>query len=173
MLIEHRNVANYVFGIAERLELEGGQTFAWGSSLAVDLGHTCLFGSLILGKRLLVISLGSMHDMGRFSRELQRFNVEVLKTTPSLASALLNGDNNLRGLLVLGGEPASASLLGQLSITEDQFRVANHYGPTEATVGACSSVAGLACEYGVSIGKPLPNYRIYILDEGDGLCPIG
>ncbi|WP_248580867.1 amino acid adenylation domain-containing protein [Nocardioides sp. InS609-2] len=50
----------------------------------------------------------------------------------------------------------------------------NVYGPTEATVNATHIVVPPERTEGkVPIGKPLPHYRLYVLDDDGGLCPVG
>lgn len=50
----------------------------------------------------------------------------------------------------------------------------NVYGPTEATVNATSVVVDPDTAEGqVSIGVPLPNYRLYVVDGEDRLCGLG
>src|SRR5262249_25271540 len=54
-------------------------------------------------------------------------------------------------------------------------RVVNGYGPTETTTFACCEPLGPDSEVGVRvpIGAPIPNARVYVLDDGRGPAPIG
>src|SRR5262249_57021875 len=50
-------------------------------------------------------------------------------------------------------------------------RITNLYGPTEATIDAIGfAVEGEQSDARIPIGRPLSNYRVYVLD--DGLEPV-
>src|SRR5581483_4935939 len=55
------------------------------------------------------------------------------------------------------------------------FRLVNNYGPTESTVVATSGTVDSSTRPGVlpSIGKPIDNTQIHILDEGLRPVPAG
>jgi natural product biosynthesis luciferase-like monooxygenase protein len=98
------------------------------------------------------------------STQLRRHGVTHLQCTPSLAGALADDPDTrvaLGGLsrLLVGGEalpaPLAADLTGLVPL------VNNMYGPTEATVWATTHQIG---SDGVPIGRPLANYRAYVVD---------
>ncbi|HJT66878.1 MAG TPA: condensation domain-containing protein, partial [Pyrinomonadaceae bacterium] len=66
--------------------------------------------------------------------------------------------------LLLGGEAASRSLLQQIRDLSDELTIWNHYGPTETTVGCATQLIDPE-DQTISIGTPLANNTIYILDE--------
>ncbi len=76
--------------------------------------------------------------------------------------------------LVLGGESFTNELRRELVRRVGIGRLTNLYGPTEATIDAVGgSVDGEEAGLSVPIGRPLANYRVYVLDGGLGLCPSG
>ena len=72
--------------------------------------------------------------------------------------------------VIVGGERISSELLERLSLRTDAT-VYNMYGPTETTVWSTSKVLERGAE--ITIGQPIQNTRIYILDEQKKLCPVG
>jgi nonribosomal peptide synthetase protein VioG len=55
---------------------------------------------------------------------------------------------------------------------ESSALVRNVYGPTEATINASETIVDPKVGHGqVSIGAPLPNYRLYVVDTENRLCP--
>ncbi|MCU0289770.1 MAG: amino acid adenylation domain-containing protein [Acidobacteria bacterium] len=68
--------------------------------------------------------------------------------------------------LFLGGEALPGELYNKLTGVFDVDNIINIYGPTEITINATSYTCK-GKEYGetVPIGKPLFNYRVYILDQ--------
>lgn len=108
--------------------------------------------------------------------QLVSHGVTHLQCTPSLLRTVLldsAGHEALRSLdvLMLGGEPLPPAMAGDVSraITG---RLLNMYGPTETTVW--SSTARLAdADEPVTIGRPIANTQIYLLDSRQRLLPVG
>ncbi|MBV8853817.1 MAG: AMP-binding protein, partial [Sinobacteraceae bacterium] len=104
-----------------------------------------------------------------FWDHLRRYDVELLNCTPSLLESLISSAPNGLSLrhLVLGGEPFAVKLQQEFSKRLDVARITNLYGPTEATIDATGFVVAEEPPgpY-VPIGRPLPNYRAYVLDAG-------
>ena len=75
-------------------------------------------------------------------------------------------------LMILGGERLGAHLLAEWRELGVQTRVLNAYGPTEAIITATLSEAGE--ERGlVTIGRPLPGRKVYVLDQAGQPVPVG
>ncbi|MBD2385063.1 non-ribosomal peptide synthetase [Cylindrospermum sp. FACHB-282] len=114
--------------------------------------------------------------------QIQQHQVSHLQCTPSLARMLTlmpNGLESLRSLrhLMLGGEALPPALVKQLgtSINADIY---NMYGPTEATIWASTAIVHkndveTKSETTITIGKPIANTQIYILDQWLNPVPIG
>nr|CAG34050.1 putative nonribosomal peptide synthetase [Streptomyces ribosidificus] len=57
-------------------------------------------------------------------------------------------------------------------VVDSPARINTVYGPTEATVNATEFLVDPGVTEGqIPIGRPLPNYRAYLLDERGALCP--
>ena len=81
-------------------------------------------------------------------------------------------------VLVIGGEGAAAEWIKEWRREKPGCRIMNHYGPTEATVGAVTQSVdgGERWETGngkVVLGRPIRNAQIYILDEEQEPVPVG
>ncbi len=97
--------------------------------------------------------------------------VTHLQCTPSMAQMLMEDDESRAAIksipnLLLGGEALPAQLADQI-LTTCSTRLVNVYGPTETTVWSTSKIIDRSIKFTGSIGKPIANTRIYILD-GDG-----
>jgi thioesterase domain-containing protein len=78
--------------------------------------------------------------------------------------------------LMLGGEPFSLALMRRLRKALPGVDLFNMYGPTETCIDATVYHVTGAETGAIPIGRPLPNYRIYILDERRepvGVCRVG
>jgi amino acid adenylation domain-containing protein len=93
---------------------------------------------------------------------------------PSVAAELLRADRLPAGVrtLLLGGEPLSPRLTGELHRRLPGVRILNLYGPTECTVYATvEEVAPDASA--VTLGRPTAGMRAYVLDGRMRPCGIG
>src|SRR3546814_18027152 len=76
-----------------------------------------------------------------------------------------------RCALVTGVQTCALPISERIHALAAGCRIFNHYGPTEATVGACMTEALAALrnedEHAVPVGPPLAGYRI-VLEDADG-----
>ena len=169
-LVTHRGVDSYVRAVTERLALEDGASMAMVSTVAADLGNTCLFVALYGGRTLHMISEARAFDANAMGDYVQAHGVGVLKIVPSHLKGLLAADEPSRVLpghaLVLGGEATSWELVDAVREL-GRCRVFNHYGPTETTVGIVAYELGAASPRAESatlpLGTPLANTRVELL----------
>ncbi|MCF3102091.1 amino acid adenylation domain-containing protein [Streptomyces roseoverticillatus] len=98
----------------------------------------------------------------------------LISTVPSALSQLLSNDVKVAAdTVVLAGEALSARAVRDVRATLPGCRVANIYGPTEATVYATAWYAGDDPDAAPLIGAPISNVRAYVLDGGLRLVPPG
>ncbi|NIF14694.1 amino acid adenylation domain-containing protein, partial [Burkholderia sp. Ax-1735] len=171
VVVSHGALADYVQGMLDELAFAPDASFAMVSTVAADLGHTTLFGALCAGRTLHLLPAACAFDPDLFADEMRRRDVGVLKIVPSHLQALLDArvpaDVLPRHALVTGGETLTWALVARLAALAPACRVINHYGPTEATVGAIAcDTASIAAdardpESGVPLGLPLPNARAH------------
>lgn len=179
--IEHRNIVNYVLGVSERLQLQPGMKHATVSTIAADLGNTVIFPALTTGGCLHVISHERAESQAMLSDYFERERIDVLKIVPSHLAALQSGRNPERVMprsrLILGGEASRLDWIDRLRVLSPGCEIYNHYGPTETTVGVLTYHVGPQLPSTRSgtlpLGRPLPNSRIYILDESGQPVPVG
>jgi acyl-coenzyme A synthetase/AMP-(fatty) acid ligase/acyl carrier protein len=174
--VRHRNLVNYSHFITHRLRLGDypeGLHFATVSTIAADLGNTCIYPALTSGGCLHVIGYDVSTDAERMADYNARYPIDVLKIVPSHLQALLQSSHAKQVLphrfLLLGGEIFTPKLADQIASLRGTCEVLNHYGPTETTVGSLTlrlaefdwrnSVAS-----SIPIGRPIANTQIYILD---------
>ncbi len=192
--VTHANVIHYTRAVSLVLEVSSDEPadgrarqYGLASTLAADLGNTCLFPALLHGATLHVLGKEVATDPARFAQYMGVHQLDVLKMTPNHFGALTSGraGNELaevmpRQWLVLGGEALRLSVARAL-LAEAKCRVLNHYGPTETTVGVLTYEATTASladaeSHGaqtVPIGRPLVNTRAVVVD-GDGReVPVG
>ena len=180
--IEQRQIVNYIHAVKDRLGLGQGN-YATVSTLAADLGNTMLFPALASGGTLHVISEDRTIDGQRLGDYFEREEIDYLKIVPSHLAGLQNGSSGKklmpRKKLIVGGEASPWKWVEGWQKAATGFEIANHYGPTEATVGVLTySVDGERvdqenAEKSVPLGRPLGNSRAYVLDEWMNPVVIG
>jgi amino acid adenylation domain-containing protein len=181
VMVEHRQLSNYVFAAIERLRLPASASYAVVSTLAADLGHTMTFPSLVQGGQLHVLTRERASDAEALGQYFTRHAIDCLKIVPSHLEAVCGerGEGLPRQRLVLGGEAARAGLVERLvKLAGAECEIYNHYGPTEATVGAVAQQLGRGGERAeraelAGLGRPLGNVRAYVLDAEMAVCGVG
>ncbi|MGR3620893.1 MupA/Atu3671 family FMN-dependent luciferase-like monooxygenase [Pseudophaeobacter sp.] len=111
------------------------------------------------------------------SAQMMRHGVSHMQCTPSMARMLVQDDEarmvmgRLQHLLV-GGEALPGDLVGSLrEATPAQLH--NMYGPTETTIWSTSATLAGASAGVASIGTPLANTQVYVLDADQRPVPMG
>ncbi|HEY2328632.1 MAG TPA: amino acid adenylation domain-containing protein, partial [Verrucomicrobiae bacterium] len=184
--IRHRNLVNYNHFISRRLGLEkfsGGLKFALVSTVAADLGNTCIYPALLSGGSLHVINDEVVVSPEDFARQVSQSEIDVLKITPSHLAALLTAENPRavlpRRFLILGGEALTLPLVKRIRNFSGDCKIINHYGPTETTVGSLTlgeedfALEQLFPNASVPVGRPIANTQAYILDARLQPMPVG
>ncbi len=178
--IEHRQLLNYIYAVRQRLQFPFPASYATVSSIAADLGNTCVFPSLSFGGSLHIISPDRASDPNALAEYFQEHDIDCLKIVPSHLSALLTSARSEqvipRKRLILGGESSSWNLIERLRTLAPDCLIFNHYGPTESTVGVltCKVEDRLGDESAtVPIGQPIGNIKTYLLDQHFEPAPIG
>lgn len=174
VVITHDNIDHYTQGLDDRLRLPTGLNYAHVSTLAADLGNTCLLLALWSGGTLHVVGSDIRKDPGALCEYLVQHKIDVLKITPSHWRAVMaarRAESSLLRCLLLGGEALPVSLAEQILNEKITQRLVNHYGPTEATVGVTiypvddlPALRAMGVDV-VPIGRPFGDTILRIRDE--------
>lgn len=130
----------------------------------------------LLNRRTIVLaSAREQNDPALLARLIRGFDAGFLSMTPSRLSLYLKAPAFAAALgqverILCGGERFPEELLASLRGLTGA-RIYNQYGPTEAAVGV--SLARLDDAESITIGKPMPNCRVYILDGAMNPLPVG
>jgi len=170
--ISHRSLINYADNICRRIRAPdtGRMKFAMVTPISADLCMTALYGALLSGGCLHIISYDVATNGAAMAAYMRAHEIDVLKIVPSHFSVLLavGGPAVIpRRYLFVGGEALSVELAHRIRDLRRDCEVINHYGPTEATVGSLINTFDEECETAmtVPIGRPIGNTQAYILDQ--------
>jgi amino acid adenylation domain-containing protein len=181
VLVEQRQIYNYIQAMLQQVGLEQDRTFAMLQPLTVDSSATVLFASLCSGGCLQLISRADALDPQAMKNIFRQFPIDCLKIAPSHLAALHSSYKREpllpRAHLIIGGEASRWHWVQSLAQASDTCTVINHYGPTETTVGVLTyRVERSVRERQTSLtplGSPLANQHAYVLDAHMQLVPIG
>jgi amino acid adenylation domain-containing protein len=170
VMIEHRstvNFLNWVRGVYSSEQLAGVLA---STSINFDLSVFEIFAPLCWGGQV-IIAENALHLPTLPARD----SVTLLNTVPSVITELLRMNAIPNGVRTfnLAGEPLSLKLIQQLYQQYPNANIFNLYGPTEATTYATFTMVQQNECQSPTIGRPLANTQIYILDRHLQLVPIG
>ncbi|MFJ9693718.1 Pls/PosA family non-ribosomal peptide synthetase [Kitasatospora sp. NPDC101183] len=158
--VSQASIVNFLQAVAPIYQVREEDRVYQGLSLAFDFSVEEIWPAWVVGATLVA---GPTNER-RIGEGLGAFLVEqaitVLCCVPTLLTTIEAEVSTLRSLLV-SGEACPPDLVKRWSRPGRRFL--NVYGPTESTVSA--TWGELSPRRPVTIGRPLPSYRVYILDE--------
>ncbi|MGD0750680.1 MAG: amino acid adenylation domain-containing protein [Anaerolineales bacterium] len=137
------------------------------TSIGFDMSGFEIFGSLAWGGCLILVE--NLFQVMTYNGE---YPISLINTVPSAIAELLRAKGIPPSVrtIVLAGEPLPTQLVDKLSLLPGIQRIFDSYGPTETSY----STLGLRkAGNRPVIGKPLPGWKVYILDDNLHLMPAG
>jgi non-ribosomal peptide synthetase-like protein len=168
VVISHRSICHFLRSENELLGIRGNDRVYQGFSVAFDMSFEEIWISYLVGATLWVAPPSLVGDPDMLARALNRERITVLHAVPTLMELVNDPLPNVR-LMNLGGEACPIALFQRLA--RPGRRLFNTYGPTETSVSA--SFAEWNRGEPVSIGTPLPNYGLLVVDEQRHPLPPG
>ncbi len=179
--VYHRGFLNLVNWLIRDFQFTSKDSTVLISSLSFDLTQKNIFAPLIIGGILHLLPPG--FDPIYILDVISKQRVSWVNCTPSTFYSLLTSSNDsfaktqsLR-YVFLGGEPISIpSLLSWLNSPYCSAKIVNSYGPTECADVCSAYIVKQPHEFlnkPIPIGKPIPNVKLYILDQNLQLVPSG
>ncbi|MEK8017413.1 MAG: amino acid adenylation domain-containing protein, partial [Candidatus Parabeggiatoa sp.] len=180
VVISHHAVVNFLSAMQHSPGLTQQDILLAVTTISFDIAVLELYLPLMVGARIVLVSREVASDGVQLLERLNNSSASVMQATPAtwrlLLRALGQSHFSLKKIFV-GGEALPRQLAHQLLEKGDE--VWNLYGPTETTVWSASypvakaPVEGLTCDTQESIGCPIANTQIYILDHYLQPVPIG
>lgn len=175
--VRHQAVINFLVAIQHLLNLQANDILLAITTLSFDIAALELFLPLCNGARTVILSRESAADGNELAHALQCSGATFLQATPLSWRLLLEagwtGSPDLK--MLCGGEALTHELADRL--LPRGAGLWNLYGPTETTIWSTAqrvqqeavTHAGMP----VSIGRPIANTQIYLLDKRLRPVPIG
>ncbi|MBW3496709.1 Pls/PosA family non-ribosomal peptide synthetase [Bacillus sp. FDAARGOS_1420] len=168
VLIEHHTATHVVRASQTVYNVLPSDRVYQGFTIAFDASVEEIWMAFSNGAALIVGTRKLQQSGMDLPKMLTKLGVTVLSCVPTLLAVWKEDIPTLR-LLIVGGEDCPSHIVKYWC--RPGRRMMNTYGPTEATVIATYT----ECDPGksVTIGKPLPNYTVYILDEQMNPVSVG
>ncbi|MBX3611476.1 MAG: amino acid adenylation domain-containing protein [Hydrogenophaga sp.] len=172
VMLEHRSVVNFLLSMQRQPGISAGDRFVAVTTLSFDIAGLELHGPLTVGGTVVLAARADALDGVQLARLLQRHEATLLQATPATWRLLLDsGWTGRPGLKMLcGGEGLPRELADKLVATGGQLW--NMYGPTETTIWSTLQHIASTRE-GISIGRPIANTQVYVLEPSGLPAPIG
>jgi non-ribosomal peptide synthetase-like protein len=160
VLLEHRNVINYVLGAQTIYPLTQNDRVLQGFSVSFDASVEEIWVPFSVGATVVVGTFDIMRSGDQFASKLNELNITFLSCAPTLLSMVHEDIPSLR-ILIFGGEVCSNDIAHRWC--KPGRTVYNTYGPTEAAVIATYAI--LDPDQPVTIGRPLVGYDVLVVNE--------
>ena len=147
-------------------------------AISFDPSILIIFHTLVSGGFLCLSMNALTVDAKKTIDLIQNHSINYLLCVPSVYAALLDRSHKLSSLqnVSLAGE----NIPSQLPILHAQFapnaNLYNEYGPSEYAIGTTLAKIYDPIAHKIhkmSVGRPLPNTQVYVLDQNLQLVPIG
>ena len=166
--VSQRSICHFLRSENEILGVRESDLVYQGFSVAFDMSFEEIWISYLAGATLWIAPADLAGDPERVAEAVTRHGITVLHAVPTLMGLVHHPLPTVR-LINLGGEACPEALAARL--VRPGRRLLNTYGPTEATVSASAAV--LEAGRPVTIGLPLPNYGLLVLDAAQQPLPAG
>lgn len=173
VMLEHHGLSNLKTYFEQKLSIGLSDRVVMFASYSFDTSCSEIIQSLLCGATLYIPSSETILNYERFEQYMAACRITIATLPPNYA-VYLNPDRmpDLRVLLTAG----SASTAELVSKWKDRVAYYNAYGPTENSVATSLwPVSEENSESGgiISIGRPVSNHRVYMVDTHGNLSPAG
>lgn len=173
--VPHRAVANFLASMQVAPGIGPDDRLAAVTTLSFDIAVLELLLPLTVGAQVVIVPRETAMDGALLASLLQSTGATLMQATPGLWRMLLDtpwhGGDGFKALV--GGERLPPDLASDL--LDRTGELWNMYGPTETTVWSTVWPVTRAAlkERGISIGQPIGNTSVWIVNEALQPCPIG
>jgi amino acid adenylation domain-containing protein/non-ribosomal peptide synthase protein (TIGR01720 family) len=177
VMIPHRALCNHMLWMQTELPLNSSDKVLQKTPFSFDASVWEFYAPLLVGGTLVLAKPDGHQDPGYLTELIIKENITILQLVPSLLRVLLDTFalpqcQSLRRVFC-GGEILPWELQQRFYRQFEHCELYNLYGPTEAAIDTTYWLCPRQGEPINSIGKPISNVQVYILDADLQPVPIG
>jgi gramicidin S synthase 2 len=164
--LEHHSIVNFCHWYVKEFQMTPTDHALGYANFGFDAHMMDIYPALTIGASVYIISSEMRMDLMGMNQymETNAINIAFMTTQVGYMFATVIENKSLR-LLSVGGEKL-------MPLRKPRFDFYNAYGPTECTI--FSTLYKITSDYDSSlIGRPLDNYRLFVVDESLRLVPKG
>ena len=185
VMIEHHSVVNRIVWMQKAYPIDRNDVILQKTPYTFDVSVWELFWWSFYGAKLCFLKPRLEKDPEEIIKAIEKYRVTTMHFVPSMLNMFLkylelhectDRISTLKQVFSSGEALSSqhVNMFNDLVYNRNKTVLINLYGPTEATV----DVSYFNCSTGekleiISIGKPIDNTRLYILDNKNNLQPVG
>jgi amino acid adenylation domain-containing protein len=169
--IKHHNVVNFLYSMQKQPGLTAADKLLAVTTISFDIAGLELWLPLITGAQIVLADATTAKDGNALLGIIKKDKITVMQATPYTWRIMLEaGWDKERVKVICGGEALPMDLAQR--ILDKATSLWNVYGPTETTIW--STLKEIKEDDGfISIGKPIDNTAIYILDPFQNMLSPG
>jgi amino acid adenylation domain-containing protein/non-ribosomal peptide synthase protein (TIGR01720 family) len=184
-IIRHNGAINHIYAQYDALNLNSELTFLQSAPASSDISIWQFLAPLLIGGKTIIINTETVCNPEKLLQIIQQNKITLVEFVPVILKSLLDYCSSLptekRLLpslqwLMVTGETVSVDLVNNWLQLYPTIPVINAYGPSEAADDITQDIITQPIpsdRRSVTIGKPLANLNLYILDRNLQLLPIG
>ena len=179
VMLKQQNLSNFYNSMKNTIEyLKDGKQHKIISitTVSFDIFEFESIMSLTRGLTVYLTNENEQKMTPAIERIIKENKVEIIQSTPSVMKFHLENlkdKNSLNSLkyIMLAGEPLPKILVEKIKNMIPGVTIYNGYGPSETTI--FSAVANVTNQNVITIGRPIHNTQIYILNKNKKILPQG
>lgn len=179
--ITNQNIVNLLYSQLKRnLQFENKNILQF-ATMAFDVSYQEIFSALCFGGTLVLLDEEVKKDSVKLCEYIAQNSIDILFIPPAYLRLICEIENNIKLIktcvkdIIVAGEQLVVTESIKKLLEGTDIKLHNHYGPAETHV-----ISTITYNYDnlksinkVSIGKPINNTKILILDKKERLLPIG
>jgi amino acid adenylation domain-containing protein len=169
VLIEHRSAVNMAYSCMSTLQINNKSRILQIASFSFDVFAAEWCMTLLAGATLYLMDK-DIFSPDTIVRKLSDYHISTIILASTILSVLPKEDLPALKVIACGGEPCS---LDAIQFWSKNRLFLNIFGVTEASVCSTAAMFPSANVHPSLIGKPLPNTKVFILNENGKMLPVG
>ncbi|MES2332684.1 MAG: non-ribosomal peptide synthetase [Bacteroidota bacterium] len=170
VMVEHHSIVNLLWYLRSTHEINERDRLLAITTISFDIAVLELFLPLICGALVVITDAKVSRDGFELLEIIQKEKINLMQATPVTWKIMLAAgwEDKIDLTIFCCGEALSIDLA--MKLVQRCSSLYNYYGPTETTVYSTGTQIHLSDKI-ITIGKPLANTQVYILDEDLQLLP--
>lgn len=177
LMISHKNIVNFChinkFNMCNKIISNKDTIFLSITNTSFDMFIAEFLLPLSNGIPILLANDMESENQNSLNILCEKYNPNIISSTPTKLRLLMNNKDDLKFInsintFILGGEPLPEELCIDLHHITNA-NIYNCYGPAETTIYSTLKLI----DDEITIGNPIANTQIYILDKKRNPLPIG